>query len=291
MRLLIYIQLVWLLLINCSCTQAKQENRLNHYKYADTMKHIYFANYDFGGSFDLILNGIKIRRNRRDGVISGADYLNPFISKKGIQYVTLIVKPLNPRNKITPQQAKDYFIDIIYTENGEPAPVNKVNRCSFPEIDHPVDSLVHTWTFDAVVSYKLEGLENSQDLTKEDPAKLLNEILAYYKNVHEIINLGNSAEYLRLYKKSREREMVSMYYDVAKQNEYLHSFVQSVNHSKGEMQPLTGYKLFIHPNGKLAGLITDDGSTPLYARDKEGNLKSYGLELHRVKKSDKLEVY
>lgn len=303
MRQLIYIQLAWLLLISCSCTQAKQENQVkekdqvkqedqvNHYKYTDTMKHTYFANYDFRGNFDIILNGISIRRNRKDGVISGIEYLNPFISKKGIQNITLIVKPLKAGAKITPQDVKDYFIDIIYTENGEPAPVNKVKRCSFPAIDHPVDSLIHTWTFDADVSYALEGLENSQDFTKEDPSKLLNEILAYYKHVHDIINQGNSAEYLQLYKKSREREMISMYYDAAKQKEYLQSVAQRVTSSKGEMQPLTGYKLFIHPNGKLVGLVTDDGSTPLFAKDKEEQVKTYGLELHRVKGSNKLEIY
>lgn len=291
MRQFIYIQLVCLLLISCSCVQAKQEYQINQYEYTDTMKHTYFANYDFRGNFDIILNGISIRRNRKNGVIGGVEYLNPFISKNGIQNITLIVKPLNHNTKITPQEVKDYFIDITYTENRAPAPVNKVKRCSFPAIEHPVDSLIHTWTFNADVSYTLEGLENSQDFTKEDPAKLLNEILAYYKNVYQIINQGNSAEYLQLYKKSREREMISMYYDAAKQKEYLQSVAQRITSSKGEMQPLTGYKLFIHPNGKLVSLITDDGSTPLYAKNKEGKVKTYGLELHRVKGSDKIEIY
>lgn len=289
LKFLIHIQLVWLLLINFSCIQAKQEDQVNQYK--STAKHTYLANYDLRGDFDIILNGISIRSNRKDGVISGNEYLNPFISKKGIQSITLIVKSLNKHTKITPREVKDYFIDIIYTENGEPAPVNQVKRCSFPAIDHPVDSLIHTWTFDADVSYTLEGLDNSQDFTKEDPAKLLSEVLACYKNVHQVIDQGNSAEYLQLYKKSREREMISMYYDAAKQKEYLRSIAQRVVSSKGEMQPLKSYKLFIHPNGKLVSLITDDGLAPLFAKDKENNLKTYGLELHRVKENNKLEIY
>jgi hypothetical protein len=57
------------------------------------------------------------------------------------------------------------------------------------------------------------------------------------------------------------------------------------------MQPLADYKLFIHPNGKLVGLVTSNGATPLYSKDHEGKRKQYGLELHRVKGSNKLEVY
>jgi hypothetical protein len=289
MKQLLYIPLVILLLV--SCTEAKHEQDVGNYKYTEKMKKTYFANYDFSGQFDIIFNGVSMVRNRKDGVVNGIQYLNPYISKTGPQNITLIVKPLNANAKISPSEVEDYFIDIIYTDNGAPAPTNKVKRCSFPEIDQPIDSLIHTWTFDADVPYELGGFSNSIDLTKEDPDRLLAEVLAYYKNVHEIINQGNYKEYLSLYKKSREREMISVYMDEKKQREYLESLEKRVSSSKGHVQPLADYKLFIHPNGKLVSLVTSKGVTPLYSKDLEGAIKRYGLDLHRVKGSNKLEVY
>lgn len=288
MKQLLYIPLIALFFIS-SRTEAKQEQK--GYDYTEKMKKTYFANYDFSGHFDIIFNGIRMVRNRKDGVISGTEYLNPYISKSGVQSIVLIVKPLNPNSKILPKDVKDYSIDIVYTENASAAPVKNVKRCSFPAIDKPVDSLVYTWTFDADVPYELEGLTNSLNLSKEDPTKLLSEVLEYYQNVHRMINEGNYKDYLQLYKKSREREMVSVYMDEKKQNDYLESLEKRISSSKGYMQPLTDYKLFIHPNGKLVGLITSNGVTPLYSKDQEGKRKRYGLELHKVKGGDKLEIY
>lgn len=281
--------LICILFFFNGCAQAQQEKRVIDNK--QQVKRTYFANYDFSGYFNIIFNGVSMARNRKDGVISGIEYLNPYISKQGAQNIVLIVKPLNPNSKILPKDVKDYFIDIVYTENGAAAPVKNVKRCSFPAIDKPVDSLVYTWTFDADVAYELEGFTNSLSLTKEDPAKLLSEVFEYYQNVHKVINQGNYKDYLQLYKKSREREMVSVYMDEAKQKDYLESLEKRILSSKGYMQPLTDYKLFIHPNGKLVGLITSNGVTPLYSKDQEGKIKRYGLELHRVKGSNKLEVY
>ncbi|NTE03476.1 hypothetical protein G6M26_06965 [Agrobacterium tumefaciens] len=290
MKQMLYIPAI-ALLFAVSCTEAKQEQVVRNYNYKEKMKKTYFANYDFSGHFNIIFNGVSMVRNRKDGVISGIEYLNPYISKSGVQNIMLVVKPLNPNSKILPKDVKDYFIDIVYTENGAAAPVKNVKRCTFPAIDKPVDSLVYTWTFDADVPYELEGFTNSLSLTKEDPAKLLSEVFEYYQNVHKIINEGNYRDYLQLYKKSREREMISVYMDEKKQKDYLESLEKRISSSKGYMQPLTDYKLFIHPNGKLVGLITSGGVTPLYSKDQEGKRKQYGLELHRVKGSNKLEVY
>jgi hypothetical protein len=289
MKQLAYLPLIALFFL--SCTEAKQEQDVSNYKYTEKMKRTYFANYDFSGQFDIIFNGVSMIRNRKEGVVSGIEYLNPYISKPGVQSITLIVKPLNPGTKISPNEVKDYFIDIVFTDNGAPSPINNVKKCSFPEIEQPVDSLVHTWTFDADVPYELDGFSNALELTKEDPDRLLTEVLAYYKNVHDVINQGNYKEYLSLYKKSREREMVSVYMDEQNRTAYLQSLEKRVSSSKGHVQPLADYKLFIHPNGKLVSLVTSNGTTPLYSKDQEGKVKRYGLELYRAKGSNKLEIY
>lgn len=275
-----------------ACAQNKTETlQLEKYKYKSDMKKTYYANYDFGGDFEIIFNGVQLKKNTKAGVSYGIEYLNPYISKSGEQSVTLIVKPLNKNFKIPVADLKDYFIDIIYTNNGEPAPLNNVKRCSFPPTNKPMDSLVYTWKFNADVPYSINGFENSKDLTKEDQKILLRDVIDFYKKVSKIINDGDSKEYLNIYQESREREMISMYYDDEKQKEYLSSIADRVQSSKGFIQPLENYRMFIHPNKKLVELIINDEDSALFSKDNKGKKKFYGLQLHRSLKTGKLEVY
>lgn len=275
-----------------ACAQNKNEkSQLEKNKYTSHMKKTYYANYDFSGEFEIIFNGVLMKKNIKPGVIYGLEYLNPFISKSGEQNITLIVKPINKDSQIPIADVKDYFIDIVYTNNGEPAPLNNVKKCSFPPINKPVDSLVYNWTFNSEVPYSFDGFEYSEDLTKQNQQNLLNEVVDFYKNVATIINNGNSNEYLKIFKKSREREMISMYYDEKKQKEYLTSLENRVMSSKGLIQPLENYKMFIHPNKKLVELIINGEDSALFSKDDKGKRKFYGLLLHKSSKTGKLEVY
>lgn len=253
------------------------------------MKKTYYADFNFKGDFEIIFNGLSLKRNKSMGVSNGLEYLNPFIEKSGKQSISLILKSLS--GKISPDEVKNYYIDIVYTDNGEPAPVHKVMRCSFPAINRPTDSLVYTWTFEADVPYSINGFENSKDLTKEDQKILLRDVIDFYKKVSTIINDGDSKEYLNIYQESREREMISMYYHEEKQKEYLSSIADRVQSSKGFIQPLENYRMFIHPNKKLVELIINDEDSALFSKGNKGKKKFYGLQLHRSLKTGKLEVY
>ncbi|WP_326983147.1 hypothetical protein VUJ46_00950 [Chryseobacterium sp. MYb264] len=126
-----------------TCAQNKTETlRFEKYKYKSGMKKTYYADFNFKGDFEIIFNGLSLKRNKSMGVSNGLEYLNPFIEKYGKQSISLILKPLS--GKIPPDEVKNYYIDIVYTDNGEPAPVHKVMRCSFPAINRPTDSLVYT---------------------------------------------------------------------------------------------------------------------------------------------------
>ncbi|WP_347220127.1 hypothetical protein [Chryseobacterium sp.] len=275
---------------NTEKTKAQEKEQLTESNYKQgAMKKTYFADFNFKGDFEIIFNGLSLKRNKSVGVSNGLEYLNPFIERSGKQSITLILKPLS--GKIMPGDVKDYYIDIVYTDNGEPAPIHKVMRCSFPSTDKAVDSLMHTWTFDADVDFEIQTLNDAKDLKDEKPDDLLKEVLAKYETIHDLINTGNISEYMDLYKKSREREMTSMYYDQAKQKEYLNSLQQRASSSKGFMQPISGYHLLIHPNNKIVSLQDSNGKSPLFSKDQNGKIKTYGLQLYRSKTTGKLEVY
>ncbi|MBD3907347.1 hypothetical protein NAL32_21835 [Chryseobacterium sp. Ch-15] len=283
--------LIIALLISCGNKEnTKTQGQLAEYNYKKgTMKKTYFADFNFRGDFQIIFNGLSIKRNNSVGVSNGLEYLNPFIEKSGKQTITLILKPLS--GKIMPEEIKDYYIDIVYTDNGEPSPINKVMRCSFPPSEKAVDSLMYTWTFDAEVPFEISTLNDAKDLKDEKPEELLKEVVSEYEKVNSLINNGNIIEYMSLYKKSREREMISMYYDDTKQKEYLSNLQQRVASSKGFMQSLSDYRLLIHPNNKVVSLVTSQGKSPLFSKDENGKIKTYGLQLYRSKITGKLEVY
>lgn len=279
------------LLISCGNKEStKTQEQLAEYNYKKgAMKKTYFADFNFRGDFEIIFNGLSIKRNSSAGVSNGLEYLNPFIEKSGKQTITLILKPLS--GKIMPEEVKDYYIDIVYTDNGEPSPIHKVMKCTFPPMEKSVDSLMHTWVFDADVSFTISTLNDAKDLKDEKPEDLLKAVVSEYEKVNALINNGNIKEYMKLYEKSREREMISMYYDDVRQKEYLNSLQQRAASSKGFMQPLSDYKLLIHPNNKVVSLINSQGKTPLFSKDQNGKIKTYGLQLYRSKSTGKLEVY
>lgn len=284
------ILILLVLLFSCGNNKLNTEKETINFR-EKIVTNIYYLTYDFSGDFEIIFNGISIKRNKESGVSNGLEYLNPYISKSGEQNISLIIKPLNPNQKIQINDVKNYYIDIIYTDNGEPSPIHNVKRCSFPAISKPADSLVYNWTFDADVPFEINSLENAKDLTKENQSKLLQDVIAEYQKVHRLINDGEINEYMKIYKNSREREMMSMYYDESKQREYLNGLEKRTLSSKGFMQPLNDYKLLIHPNNKVVSLVDSNGKTPLYSLDNSGKRKTYGLHLYRSIKTGNLEIY
>jgi hypothetical protein len=280
-----------LLFISCGQNgqNKTQEQKLNYNYKQGKMKKTYFADFNFRGDFEIIFNGISLIKNKDSGVYMGLEYLNPYIEKSGKQTITLILKPVLS-GKIPPNEIKDYYIDIVYTDNGEPAPIHKVMRCLFPSADKPVDSLIYTWTFDADVPFEINTLVDAKDLSKENPDNLLTEVLDQYKNVHNLINSGNVNDFMNLYKKSREREMISMYYDENKQKEYLIQIREHISAGKNHMLPLGEYKINISPNGKIVELEDINGKSLLVAENGE-DISRYGLQLYRSIKTGKLEVY
>ena len=255
------------------------------------MNKIYYLHYNFNADFEIIFNGVSLIRNNKIGVVDDYQYLNPYINKKGVQTLSLKIKPHEKDDLLTENYLKNISIDIYYSENDENPPFKLVKKCELKSIEKPVKKFIDSWTFEAEVPYNLIGLENSQSFLDKDQNELLEKVIEKYSTVNSIINNGDALKYLEVYKKSREREMNSMYYDVNKQKEYLNNIVKRVQASKGFMQPISDYRLFIHPNGKLVQLINSNGSTPLFSIDDKGKRKSYGLILHQLKGANELEVY
>ncbi|WP_312389248.1 hypothetical protein [Chryseobacterium sp.] len=281
------------LMLLFSCNENISKDKTINYNYKkNTMKNIYYLNYDLSGEFDIIFNGVLLTRNKKDGVMMNYEYLNPYINTRGKQTITLFLKSLTRAQKISPKVLKDISLELFLSVNKDEPPLKKVQALILPEYKNAQDSILYTWTFDADVPFEIKTLTDAKDLSKENQDSLLKEVVEKYNTVRNLINDGKTNKYMDLYKKSREREMISMYYDEQKQKEYLSSIADRAQSSKDYMQPLKNYKIFIHPNNKLVELMINDGQdSALYSVDKKGKRKTYGLQLYRSLTTGKLEVY
>ena len=136
-------------------------------------KNSYFLNYDFGGNYTISCNGIIIAESNDSSISHSYRILNPFISEKGKQNISLKIKHPNKELKINPKEIENFFLEIYMSDNGENAPFKKIKKLTLPPIPKPVDSIFYTWEFDADVNYKLENIfDKASDLTKEKPESL-----------------------------------------------------------------------------------------------------------------------
>ena len=255
-------------------------------------KNSYFLNYDFGGNYTISCNGIIIAESNDSSISHSYRILNPFISEKGKQNISLKIKHPNKELKINPKEIENFFLEIYMSDNGENAPFKKIKKLTLPPIPKPVDSIFYTWEFDADVNYKLENIfDKASDLTKEKPESLLKDVLNKYEENFAIINEGNVNKYSQLIEKRLLRETTSMYYSEEEKQNYKNKVLQRVKLSKGIMQPIQDYKIVVHPNNKIVNLVNSKGEPVLYSKDENSKIKTFGLKLYRDKETGELKVY
>jgi hypothetical protein len=254
-------------------------------------KKSYFLNYDFGGNYEIYVNGINLLYGNDEGVSHGYEYLNPLFLKKGKQFITMRYKPFSNKAKITPKNIDEIFLEIFMSENGENPPFKKLEKLGFPKISAPVDSLFYTWEFNADITYQNNELDNALDVSKSNITDLTKEVINKYNEVHNLINTGNINSYKNMFENSFKREASSMYYTEDQTTKYISSQLERATKSKGLMLPIQDYELKIHPNHKTMELILKNGKSPLVSKDETGYKRTFGMYLYKDKNSGELKIF
>lgn len=77
-------------------------------------------------------------------------------------------------------------LEIYFTQNGDTPPLNFLEKLNFVEYDHPQDSIIYAWTFEADINYELlDILESATDLTQEDLRKLSKDAILFYEHIYQ----------------------------------------------------------------------------------------------------------
>ena len=297
MKLKIFISFISLAFLSCNKLDDKmnKQNSTISIKANKEMRKVYFLRFNFKANAEIYFNGILLQKMTEDGISGGNIILNPYIVKTGTQNVSIKLDKFMGK-PLSKAYLQDVFIEIYYSENynenNDDFPLELIQKLSLPEYKTDQNVILNTWEFLANVDYKNnDELGNAMDLSKDNPASLLNDVLKKYQENEEILNNGNTQAYLELVKNRLDRETTSMYYTNEEKQKYIQKVLQRVKNAKGIMQPLTDYHLKIHPNNKIVTLINSQGSPVLSSKDNTGKTNTFSLQLYRDKNTGQLKVY
>lgn len=279
-------------LLSFSCVYASERTVKLTKESIVLKKKSYYLSYTLRGNYEIFCNGISLSEyTDKDGSVTASEYLNPLISGKGMQTVSIKIKSSDGRS-LSPEYLKGVKISLYYSENGNEGDGVLVKDFTIKPYQENLSTVLETWSFKADVDYEIENpLLSAGDLAKEDFHKLTEDVLSKYNEVLSIINSGNADQYNEIYKNSFKRETASMYLDPNETQQYINNLKRRVTASKGFMKPVEDYKVNINPNHKIVELISDSGKPVLYSIDDNKKNRFFSLQLYRSSKTGKLEVY
>lgn len=287
-----------------SMNQGIKEKYLNSYKLVK--KYDYNPRFilDFNSyncTYEILVNDMPAYSDFGSGNQGGAVWpISPNILKSGKQTITIRVFPkVDDDDKMDSfLLAKNCGLEVKVMSGDEekekPKEYKQLFYYKMPEINlDNVPYLEFKGVFEASVPYQLKGWSQSQDLRKEDKAKLTREVLNFYNQYRKLMADGNmNAVAEQIYTRELETEQAYFQNKPADATETWNRFDQ-IKAYHLEMLPLEHYELRFFGDGRVVGLFrTDDelrGESAL-AGITDNKYKIYNLLLHKPAGSDQLQV-
>lgn len=283
---LLYKILLLLVIINATYSYGQNKNQKGSN---------YTLVYEFPYSGEVLVNDVLIDKSIY-GTLNGTEFINYFILDNGEQTIKTELKA--NKGTISSESLKKVSTDFgIYNadmNNGELQNIQLIQKLNFPDLKTPVPNVTGQWKFKANLPFKLEGWKNSEDLSKWDKDKLEKEVVKKYNELREILNSGNSGEFVKELAFANKEFFVANYYNESKKNEFLSNLAKDFSKQKGLVPPIENYKLRIMGNGKVVALESssdNDSQGVLTTKDIE-NKKIYVtyIMLHKPQNSDKFQI-
>lgn len=277
------ILIAFLFFTNCN-------NNKNKFIKTSSDRYIYMLSYNTNCNFSIFINDFLVYENHNvQGNQRGMIELNPFISGSSLQNLKIILK--NDDNSIQSSELPKQNFQLIRGKAPlEESQFEEMNKANF--VFSPKQNIISLIEFKPQVNYDggTISLAQSKNLSTIDKAELIEKVVTFYKNYGEIINSGNTEEYKKLFKNAHNREIISMYYNSQEANKMIEKLSNRISESKGGLQPLENFDLYIHPNNKIVELLNKEGKSPLYSKI-NGKIRRFGVFLHIPATSNNLTIY
>ncbi|WP_394749151.1 hypothetical protein [Spongiimicrobium salis] len=292
------IGLLFILTLHLSCAQnnkKKVTEEMMEISIAPKEKQITYAvHINAKTPYELFLDDIPISSFHESGMNTTIE-LNPYLLENGNHELKIKYLPrpdaedglLQPRHVYSSKDSKwnIFFIDFIKNKDkplGYDGEIDYIN--SELEVVPPPQA-VPFWeqVFPIEVKdlpFELEGWSNAQDLSKMDEKELKKEVVAFYQELRNLLNLGKIDQFLEM-GNQKDSEIIIATYD---EDQAWYRSEERINglrtKCEGNMLPLEeNLNLNLYANGRLVLLnrISPEGKklSPLVAR---ANGKKYGYQ-------------
>lgn len=271
----------------------------------------YRANISVGAcNFTLLVNDVPVAHyfEESGGIFTTTAPINNVILKSGQQNYQLILYPGYSGGKPAKTLSENVTVDITiegFSYNGSVikkvgTPISLVSvsakQKNFKKADEPI--AVFEGVFDLNVPYHLTGWSESKDLRKEDPAQLLKEIIASYKEYSDILTSRDAVRLSNLVYQKEKDYAQALFLDHAGTQKQWETYTTILNAKKLKMEPLENYKLKFYGDGRLVTLERTDypfiGQPALRAdvtnAQGEEYIEYYMNYFHKKQGSDHLEL-
>ncbi|SMP15465.1 hypothetical protein [Flavobacterium hercynium] len=285
-------------------------------EYRDKIKNIYknVKSYDYNPIYQIrfdkyncpvefYINDILVIYLSGSGKSAGEQHIEipQYILKSGIQTIAVKIYPLLDKNKNFEKfVSRDVKLKlrIVYGDyekelkNGAKN-FKEVLSAELPEIDQDIPFIELKKEFDAIVPYELEGWSNGNDLSKEDPEKLEQEVKERIKEIADFYKNKNiEALAKEQYNRSKEIEQSFYMNKKEKSEELINELQEALNESKS-IEIMDG-KMKLMANGKLVTILVNDGTFKdqgvIRSRVEGGYSDFYPQYFYRPSPGAKLEV-
>lgn len=285
---------ITILLANCSKSQKEITKSMNA-EMKNQKGNNYTMIYEFPYNGEVLVNDVLIDKSIY-GTLNGTEFINSFILENGEQNIKtqLLANTSNITSESLKKSSTDFGIYNANFENGEIQNIKTIEKLNFPEITTPVPTIVGQWEFNAELPFKLEGWKNSEDLSKWDKDKLEKEVVKKYNNLRDLLNSGNSSEFIKQLSFANKEFFIANYYDENKKKEFLSNLTNDFTRQKGLVPPIENYKLRLMGNGKIVALetLSDKDSQGILTTKDDKNKKIYVtyIMLHKPQNSENFEI-
>lgn len=243
---------------NTEINQQQIENEMSNYKEIPQEKQIrYILNVKLHDikDYEVFINGVKLYNKYDTGVLT---ILNQYLLKNGNARIKLKFKRENNLD------IDDSFLDSKFRKlefgsfwedkNGEPHDVVST-VLPFRKLEKPVKEFEQEWNV-AIdkLPYELKGWSNSKVFKPEDSLVIEKKVVAFYKNLWNVLNSGNTEEWMKLVEKRRQDTYTFEYTPIENVSKSKEKSKEDLLKNKGKMFPLEDYKLVISEDGKLLHL-------------------------------------
>jgi len=259
------------------------------------MKPYYVIDFSVVNCFmDIRVNEIPVFNMNADGQVATIIPINNAIVESGKQNICYRLLPLLGETVL--RDNADFSASVwLYDASGDLIKKQEeINDTLFTMPKNtkeiPLPECKGEIIFNAIVPYKLDAWQNSQDLRKIENLRFM--VNSVYRKIEEIINNAHYDKFCDLIKQREDNVAVCMYLSESEKNERITNLIDTIKEHDLKIVPFSeNDEMVIFGNNKLVTLQNPDGDSALVLKNEESEMElSLAVSLHLKQDEKELSI-